>query len=549
MDGNFPQLTPVSGRLPRWLAPALVVLPFAVIGGLFAIPLVNIVAATVRPSSFGELAAVPGIGRVVWFTLWQATVSMTAALALGVPVSYVFSTYRIAGSRLMTAAVVVPFVLPTVVAGAALNATLPDGMQRSTAAMIIGHMWINAAVVVRMLAPGWEQLSADSTGAARTLGARGWQVAWHVVLPHLRAPLAGAAGLAWLFSLMSFGIASVMGDPRNPTVEMEISRRARQLGDVDGAALLVVGQLVVLALAVIVARSIRRRTQPGNAGQTSPRLRQPIAARTNRQRVTKTATVLATCAVVVTPLAMLIVRSLRVDGSWTLIGWRWSASAGPRVNVGLDPAASLERSVWFAIIASLIASIVGASAALAIHTLERAAGKRSAIALEVATIAPIATSAVAVGLGLLITFDRAPFDWRGSWWMVPLSHSLIGIPFVARAALPTLRAIPPRNRDAAMTLGASPLRAWWTVEVRRLRRPLAAGLALAAAISLGDFGASTMLSRTGSPTAPAAIAALVGRPSAVVRARGLSLAVVLMVATITAVLAAEQLAGRRRADA
>ncbi|CAB4594367.1 unannotated protein [freshwater metagenome] len=117
----------------------------------------------------------------------------------------------------------------------------------------------------------------------------------------------------------------------------------------------------------------------------------------------------------------------------------------------------------------------------------------------------------------------------------------MAVPFVVRAALPVLRARPVGWREAAATLGASPLRAWWAVDVRLVRRPLVVGACFATAVSLGEFGATTFLSRTGEETLPIVIARLLGRAGAVPRAQAAALALVLAVVTTLVLLAVELL--------
>ena len=86
-----------------------------------------------------------------------------------------------------------------------------------------------------------------------------------------------------------------------------------------------------------------------------------------------------------------------------------------------------------------------------------------------------------------------------------------------------------------MTLGASPARAWRHVVVPYLWRPLASGAALAAAISLGEFGATSFLSRSGGETMPIVIDQLLGRTGSILQAQGYVLATLLAGATIALV--------------
>jgi hypothetical protein len=105
-----------------------------------------------------------------------------------------------------------------------------------------------------------------------------------------------------------------------------------------------------------------------------------------------------------------------------------------------------------------------------------------------------------------------------------------------RALLSVLRAIPNDLRAAAATLGASPVRAWWQVDARALRRPLLAGAGFSAAISLGEFGATTILSRSGTETLPIAIGRLLGRAGALPQAQAFAMATILLVLSTVVVM-------------
>ena len=206
----------------------------------------------------------------------------------------------------------------------------------------------------------------------------------------------------------------------------------------------------------------------------------------------------------------------------------------PGVSLGTEPLNAISTSLRYCLVATLVSLAVGLATALTVGV-----SRRVGRVLDVGVTLPLGTSAVTIGLGLLITFDHSPFDWRGRWWMVPVGHALIATPFVVRTILPVLRSLPPEQRQAALTLGASPLRAWWHVDVRRLTRPLLTGAGFAAAISLGEFGASTFLTRSGHDTLPLAIAHLLARTGAVPRAQGFALATILLFVCAALVMAVD----------
>jgi thiamine transport system permease protein len=389
--------------------------------------------------------------------------------------------------------------------------------------VITAHVFFNVAVMVRLVGAMWAVLPTDLTAAARTLGASPAQVLRHVVLPLLRPALWAAASVIFLFTFTSYGVVRLLGGAANPTLEVEIARRATQLGDVDGAAVLSMLQLIMLGLVVWWSARWQRRAAVEFTGGVVAR-----RARGRRERRWVGAALAVTVVMMTLPLAVLVARSFQVGDRWSLRAWRTLGSdeIRPGVSLGIDPFAALVTSLRFAVVATAISVVLGGFASVAIVT-----AQRHGRLLDAGLMLPLGTSAVTIGLGMLITFDAAPVDWRAEWWLVPLGHALVATPFVVRSVVPALRAIPRDQRTAAITLGASPVRAWWEVEVRRIGRPLAAGAAFAAAISLGEFGATTFLTRSGSETMPIAIDRLLGRAGDIPRAQGFALAAVLLVTT------------------
>lgn len=523
MAGRVERDRAALNRLPRWGVPALAALPVAGLALFFAFPVGTLLARVLHPGSVGDTLRAPGLGGVLWFTLWQAVASTLLTLVVGFGPAYVLARYRFAGRRAVLAVVTVPFMLPTVVVGAAFLALLPDSWHDTARAVVVAHVFFNVAVVVRLLGSMWAVVPEQITAAARTLGASPRQLLRHVVLPLLRPGLWAAATVVFLFTFTSFGTVRLLSGPQHATLEVEIVRRATQLGDVDGAAVLSVLQLVALGVVVWLSGRFQRRAALQLHGAPTRR-----RARTTRQRWLVGGVAAATTLVMATPLAVMISRSFRLGGRWSLTAWRTlgRTQVRPGVSLGVDPLGSLSTSLRFAAVAATISVVMGALAALAIS-----AARRHGKLLDIGLMLPLGTSAVTIGLGILITFDTAPVDWRAEWWLIPVGHALVATPFVVRALLPPLRAIPADQRAAAATLGASPWRTWWAVDVRRIAAPLVGAAGLAAAISLGEFGATTFLTRSGRETMPIAIARLLGRAGEVPRAQGFALATMLLAAT------------------
>ncbi len=177
------------------------------------------------------------------------------------------------------------------------------------------------------------------------------------------------------------------------------------------------------------------------------------------------------------------------------------------------------------------------------HALSRSAGRRGR-ALDLAVMVPLGTSAVTLGFGILIALDSPPLDLRTSPAIVPIAQALVGIPFVVRSLVPALRAVDPRQREAAAVLGATPVRARVEVDAALAARPLLVGAAFAFAIALGEFGATSFLARPDAPTVPVAMYRLLGQPGAALRGQAMALGTILAILTALSVLVIERLRPR-----
>jgi thiamine transport system permease protein len=142
---------------------------------------------------------------------------------------------------------------------------------------------------------------------------------------------------------------------------------------------------------------------------------------------------------------------------------------------------------------------------------------------------PLGTSAVTLGLGFLITFNRPPFDIATFPVLIPIAHSLIAFPFVLRTVQPVLTSIPRTLKEAAAVLGASPWKVWWRVEAPIVSRSAMVGGIYAFAISLGEFGATSFLARPERPTLPVAIYRFFSLPGDLNYGQALAMATILLV--------------------
>ena len=203
---------------------------------------------------------------------------------------------------------------------------------------------------------------------------------------------------------------------------------------------------------------------------------------------------------------------------------------------------ALVTSLRTAVDATWMALLLGGMVALVVTRRSRSRTERRVRGvLDGFFMLPLGVSAVTLGFGFLITLDEPPLDLRDSPLLVPIAQALVALPLVVRTLVPVLAGIDDRQRQAAASLGAGPLRVLATVDLPVVWKPLLAAAGFAFAVSLGEFGATAFLARDEHPTLPVVIFELIGRPGADNYGMALAASVVLAATTALVVLAVERL--------
>jgi thiamine transport system permease protein len=526
---------------------ALAAVPVAVLALFFLYPVAGMVARGFWPDNRFDPGAVlsvlgrPRVHRVLWFTVWSAGAATLLSVLLGVPAAFVLHRLRFPGVGLLRTLVVLPFVLPTVVVGVAFRHLIAPsgplgflGLDGTAAAIIAALVFFNVSVVVRTVGAFWESLDHRAEEAAATLGARPLRVFATVTLPGLLPGIASAASVVFLFCSTAFGVVLTMGGLRYANVETEIYLLTTQELDLTAAAALSLLQLaVIVVLLGLTART--RRTQ--GLARTSLRARRPRRA--------DAALLLWTSCVVaflITPLASLIVASLRTDDGWGLAHYRELEGTGQGNALLVPVTSALWTSLRIAVVAAALALALGCVVALLVSRRQRTGwGRRLGGVLDGAFMLPLGVSAVTLGFGFLITLDHPPVDLRTSPMLIPIAQAMVALPLVVRTVAPVLRSIDERQREAAASLGAGPVRVLLAVDLPVAWRALLAATGFAFAVSLGEFGATSFLARDDHPTLPVVIYQLISHPGESNAAMAMAASVVLAAATSVVMLVVERL--------
>jgi thiamine transport system permease protein len=523
---------PISRSRQRLPAGALLVLPVVFLVAMFMVPLAAVLRVGLA-SGPAEMLSVLVAGRtwqILGFTVLQAGLSTLGTLLVALPAAYVLARFRFPGRGVVRALVLVPFVMPTVVVAAAFLALIgPRGLlgvdlAGSVWGLVLAHLFLNMAVVIRVVGSALSTLDPDLENAARVLGASRWQawlrVTWPLAMPSVRA----SALIVFLFCFTSFGVVQVLGAGQLRTLEVEIYRQTSYLLDLPAAAALSLLQLLAVVGMLLVVGNARATSSSGAVDVAR-------APRDWVQRVVVTVVVVLTLAAVLAPLVVVALRSLVIDGHWSTSGWVTLFSPGQSTN-SVSPLAAVVASLRTATAATVIAVLVGGMAALGLALRQRTGWLRSVDAL---LLLPLGTSAVTVGLGMLLAFGRPPLDLRNTGLLIVVAQALVAVPFVVRVLTPALQAFDRRYLDAAKVLGLSPGRALTAVALPLVLPAAVVATGFAFAVTIGEFGATVFLASPADPTLPVAISRLLARPGETTLAAAYAASTLLMFITVAVV--------------
>jgi thiamine transport system permease protein len=530
-------------------------------------PLLTILGMSLAPQGKLDLSALAEIFgrryylRTLWFTTWQAVVSTALTLALGLPGAYVFARYEFRGKGLLRALTTIPFVLPTVVVAAAFGALLgprgrvnlalmdllglerpPLDLQHTLAIILIAHVFYNYTVVLRLVGGFWANLNPRLEEAAAVLGAGRWRLWREVTLPLLAPAVAAAALLVFIFCFTSFGVVLLLGGPRFATLEVEIYYQTVSFLNLPVAAVLSLVQILFTTILIwLYTRLQARASVPLDLRPQAVTQRRPADW---RARLMVWSNVALIVLMLVTPLLSLVERSFDTGDGYGLAYYHELGVNRRGSILFVPPAEAIRNSVGFALVTVVLALALGTIAAMLLArpllAPTEGQGERLRALLDPIFMLPLGVSAVTLGFGYIVALDEPPLNLRTSPWLTPLAHTLVALPFVVRTLLPALRSLNPRWREAAETLGAPPWRVWLEIDLPIVGRAMLVGAVFAFTVSMGEFGATSLIARPERPTMPVAIGRFLSQPGALNQGQALAMSALLMLVCTLGFIAIER---------
>ena len=527
--------------------------PVAVYLGLILIPVILALDRLVFVTGSNPIEAIfrldehPLALEAVQFTFVQATLSALLTLAIGLPIAWWLGRYEWKHIGLIRAALTLPFVTPTVVAAMGFLALINQGgilasigidLRNETGfigslsaslgientghiiALLLAHAWFNLALVIRFVEPKIATLPPRYEDAFRMLpvGTSPLERLRRFWWPMLRTSILSAFVFTFIFSFTSFALVRWLA-PEYWTIEslMAIEGGAAGIpGYREDVSLLVLGGATLQGIVLLLALGMAGKWQQKQSYEIELVSEHYARKTIGKPNLLQRFGMFSACTFALAPLFLMALASVRIRDR-TSDSYRWSTEAWRYAFDGNLTYASvpeaLMNSLFYAIGCLLVACILGFFVAQTIHSLEERNKPKLAQTIDVLSMMPLALSGVMVGLGVLLGILKV---WPAlfSWYALPiLPHAMLTTPFVVRILLPAMREIDSNYEEAGKILGYNQYQRFFRIKIPLLKPHLVVAAALSMAFSLGEFGASWILLRSGAwDTLPVLVDQLMSRP-------------------------------------
>ena len=142
---------------------------------------------------------------------------------------------------------------------------------------------------------------------------------------------------------------------------------------------------------------------------------------------------------------------------------------------------ALKNTLLIAAISSVVSTVLGAFSAIGIFSL----GKKARRVVENVNQIPIINSEIVMAVSLMLFF--VTFKFPEGYVRLILGHISFCTPYVILSIMPKLASLDPNVYEAALDLGATPIKAMTKVMIPMIAPGIVSGFVMAFTLSMDDF--------------------------------------------------------------
>lgn len=444
--------------------------------------------------------------------LWIALATTLGCLSVAMPLAFFYARYRFFGRPVFHGLVLSPLMLPPFVGvmGAqavlghhgSLNALLESfGWHQATtdwltqgrlAGIVVMNVLHLYPILFTQLSNLLLEMDPALEEAAGNLGAGPLRRFFKVLLPLSLPGLFAGASITFIWALTELGVPLLFDFDRVTSVQIFNGIRDLEGNPFPYALVLV---LLVLSTLIFLISRVFLRGQVASGGGRAVRSRQLRESGAVARFLIPLFFLLVTLAALAPHLGVLCL-AFAEDWYGTVLPRAYTLNH-VRSALGNElTLSSISNSLRYAVSSTLIDLVLGSIVAF---VLVRSSIRGRAL-LDGLVMVPLSVPGIVLALGYLtLTREGQPLDWLvregDPFWLLVMAYAIRRLPYVVRAVCAGLQQLSVTYEEAALNLGAGPLRTSVRITLPLIAPALMTGGLLAFAFAMLDVSDSMLLAQ------------------------------------------------------
>jgi len=429
-------------------------------------PVVRVLAMSViGPLGVAQYAAFFNswrLARILVNSLLVSAVSTVVTVVVALILAYAVTRTTVPGKRFVSLMSLLPLISPPFLVslsfillfgrnGVITRALGLEGSIYGVHGIVVAQVFTFLPQAYILLANVLANIDTSLEEAAENLGAGLVTTLRRVTLALARPGLASAALIVFILCMTDFGNPILIGGRYN-VLATEIYAQVIGMNDFPAAAVMSVVLLVPCLIAYVVNTYVvgRRSYVTLSAGARTTLRPTPAAVRWPLFALSLAIALAIAAIYALIPLGSLV-RLWGTDWSLSLAHYAFRSTA--------EGAWPIVNSVKLAALSGVIGT---ALALLTAYVVERRRPPGARV-IEALSLLPAALPGTVIGVGYILAFNVPPLVLTGTVWVLVTSVIFWKFPVAMLAAVNTLKQIDPAIEEAAVSLGAGPVRTFTRV--------------------------------------------------------------------------------------
>jgi iron(III) transport system permease protein len=435
-------------------------------------------------------------------TLWNSLqVSFTAtalSVLIGVPLAYVMNRYSVWGKKIINILIIMSLMSPPFIGAYSwilllgrsgsfvqffegLGITIPS-IYGFTGIIIVFtlklypyvYLYVNAAL---------GSIDASLEEAAENLGSSKLKRIMNVTFPVILPTIFSGAIMVFMSALADFGTPILIGEGYKVLPVLVYEEYMSEIGGNAGMS----SAMSILVIALSLGVLLLQKSYESRRKYVMSALRPPAMIKLKKlSKLLITLSIFTLVFVSVLPQIVVVYTSfLKTSGPIFVDGFSLESYYTIFSKLGTN----IRNTFVFSTVAMIFIVIIGIIIA---YMMVRRPSKSSGL-LDIFVMFPYVIPAAINGIAFLLVFNRAPFFFAGTSFILIVAYVIRKMPFTVRSASAILQQVEPSLEDASINLGVPPVKTFFTVTARLMLPGIVSGAILSWIATINELGASIML--------------------------------------------------------